>query len=154
MWNSGSAVIRRSAAPSPIPPGNPPPAITYARWVCMTSFDRPVVPEVGIITATSSGPTPAGPAPPAGPPAQPPPQRAGRAPPPRRPGPAGGPPGQVGHVEDRCARAGLGGGGPHLRGQPGVGDDHPRLVLAQEPRHLGRRPPRGVPPPGRRAHPT
>src|SRR5680860_1661680 len=37
--------------------------MTYARWVCITSFDRPVVPEVGIITATSLGSTSPGPRP-------------------------------------------------------------------------------------------
>ena len=33
-------------------PGRP--AIVYARWVWVTSFDRPVVPEVGISTAGAS----------------------------------------------------------------------------------------------------
>src|SRR5680860_1383916 len=37
--------------------------MTYARWVCITSFDRPVVPEVGIITATSLGSPAPGPRP-------------------------------------------------------------------------------------------
>ena len=55
MWNSGSEVISRSCAVSSIQNGKPSPAIAYARWVCMTSLDRPVVPEVGISTATSSG---------------------------------------------------------------------------------------------------
>ena len=41
MWNSGSEVISRSAAVSSIQYGKPSPAIAYARWVCMTSLDRP-----------------------------------------------------------------------------------------------------------------
>ena len=65
MWNSGSDVIRRSSDVSRIHHGKPSPAITYARCVCMTSFERPVVPDVGIITATSvsssaTGPRPSG----------------------------------------------------------------------------------------------
>ena len=68
MWNSGSEVISRSAAVSPIQYGNPSPASTYARCVCMTSLDRPVVPEVGMSTARSSGLTPASGSGPAGPP--------------------------------------------------------------------------------------
>ncbi len=62
MWNSGSDVISRSSAVSSIHHGNPSPAITYARCVCVTSFERPVVPEVGISTTGSS--SPAGPVPP------------------------------------------------------------------------------------------
>ena len=58
-WKSGSVVSIRSAAVSSIQNGKPSPAIAYARCVCITSFDRPVVPDVGISTATSSGPTPA-----------------------------------------------------------------------------------------------
>src|SRR6516165_11612540 len=54
MWNSGSEVIIRSAAVSSIQYGNPSPAIAYARWVCMTSLDRPVVPDVGMSTAISA----------------------------------------------------------------------------------------------------
>src|SRR5262245_25263800 len=57
MWNSGSDVMRRSSAVSSIQYGNPAPAMPYARWVCMTSFDRPVVPDVGMSTARSSGVT-------------------------------------------------------------------------------------------------
>ena len=57
MWNSGSEVISRSSGPSSIHHGNPSPAMAYARWVCMTSLDRPVVPEVGISTARSDAPT-------------------------------------------------------------------------------------------------
>ena len=41
MWNSGSEVISRSSAVSSIQYGNPSPAQAYARWVCMTSLDRP-----------------------------------------------------------------------------------------------------------------
>ena len=52
-WNSGSEVISRSSAVNCIRYGKPSPAITYTRWVCITSFERPVVPDVGIITATS-----------------------------------------------------------------------------------------------------
>ena len=63
MWKRGSEVMKRSSPVSCIQYGNPSPAITYARWVCMTSFDRPVVPEVGIMTATSAGSTSAGPRP-------------------------------------------------------------------------------------------
>src|SRR5215813_15167818 len=58
IWNNGSEVIIRSAGVSSIQNGNPSPAIAYARWVCITSFDRPVVPEVGISTARSPGVTP------------------------------------------------------------------------------------------------
>src|SRR5260370_338962 len=54
MWNSGSEVIIRSAAVSSIQYGNPSPAIAYARWVCMTSLDRPVVPDVGMSMATAA----------------------------------------------------------------------------------------------------
>ena len=61
MWNSGSDVIIRSSAVSSIHQGNPSPAITYARCVCVTSFERPVVPDVGISTTGSS--SPAGPVP-------------------------------------------------------------------------------------------
>src|SRR3954469_15776165 len=56
MWNSGSDVISRSSAFSPIHHGNPSPAHAYARWVWVTSFERPVVPDVGISTDGSSGP--------------------------------------------------------------------------------------------------
>ena len=63
MWNRGSDVISRSSAVSRSHHGNPSPAITYARCVCITSFDRPVVPDVGIITATSLGSMSAGPRP-------------------------------------------------------------------------------------------
>ena len=48
MWKSGREVISRSSAVSSIQYGKPTPAIAYARWVCMTSLDLPVVPEVGI----------------------------------------------------------------------------------------------------------
>ncbi len=34
--------------------------MAYARCVCITSFDRPVVPDVGMSTARSSGPTSSG----------------------------------------------------------------------------------------------
>ena len=63
MWNSGSDVMSRSSLVSCIQYGNPSPAMTYARCVCITSFDRPVVPDVGIITATSVSSTGAGPRP-------------------------------------------------------------------------------------------
>ena len=55
MWNSGSEVISRSSAVSSIHHGKPSPAIAYARCVWVTSFERPVVPDVGISTAGSSG---------------------------------------------------------------------------------------------------
>jgi hypothetical protein len=57
MWNSGSDVIIRSWSVSSIQYGKPTPAHAYARWVCMTSLDRPVVPEVGMNTARSSSET-------------------------------------------------------------------------------------------------
>ena len=63
MWNSGSEVITRSSGVSRIHHGKPSPAITYARWVCITNFERPVVPDVGIITATSFSSTDVGPRP-------------------------------------------------------------------------------------------
>ena len=56
-WKSGRLVISRSSAVSSSQYGNPCPAQAYARCVCITSFDRPVVPDVGISTATSSGST-------------------------------------------------------------------------------------------------
>src|SRR4051794_34836801 len=55
MWNSGRLVMSTSSAVSSIQAGKPSPAQAYARWVCITSLDRPVVPEVGMRTATSSG---------------------------------------------------------------------------------------------------
>ncbi len=61
-WNSGSEVIRRSSGVSSSHHGNPSPAIAYARCVWVTSFDRPVVPDVGINTAGSSGRAGPGPA--------------------------------------------------------------------------------------------
>ena len=63
MWNSGSEVMSRSSLVNRNQYGNPSPAITYDRCVCITSFDRPVVPDVGIITATSDGIEVAGPRP-------------------------------------------------------------------------------------------
>ena len=63
MWKSGNDVISRSSLVSRNQYGKPSPAITYARCVCITSFDRPVVPDVGIITATSPGSSVAGPRP-------------------------------------------------------------------------------------------
>ncbi len=59
IWKRGSVVSIRSAEVSSIQNGKPSPAIAYARCVCITSFARPVVPEVGISTARSSGVTPA-----------------------------------------------------------------------------------------------
>src|SRR6478609_4510768 len=61
MWNSGRDVIRRSSGVSSIHQGKPSPAIAYARWVWVTSFERPVVPDVGMSTAGSSGPAGPGP---------------------------------------------------------------------------------------------
>ena len=63
MWNRGSEVMSRSSAVSCIQDGKPSPAITYARCVCITSLERPVVPDVGIITATASGSSAVGPRP-------------------------------------------------------------------------------------------
>ena len=60
-WNSGNEVIMRSSRSSSSQYGKPSPAIAYVRWVCMTSLDRPVVPEVGSRTATSPSATSAGP---------------------------------------------------------------------------------------------
>jgi hypothetical protein len=61
MWKRGSEVISRSSAVRPIHQGKPSPAIAYARCVWVTSFERPVVPEVGMRTAGSSGPAGPGP---------------------------------------------------------------------------------------------
>ena len=105
MWNSGSEVISRSSPVSSIQYGKPSPAIAYARWVCITSFERPVVPDVAMSTATSSG------------------RHLGRH------------LGcvdrvQLGDVEDATIR--------DERPQFGVGDDQPRLDLADQPGQLGR----------------
>ncbi len=123
MWNSGSDVISRSLAVSSIQYGKPSPAIAYARCVCMTSLDRPVVPDVGISTARSSGvPRPPG----------------GSRPLARGGGPVAGQPVDIEHAE--CRHVGdLAGRGQ----QGGVGDERSRLRLLDRARQARPRRPAG-----------